>query len=273
MTVGASVRLHNGVEIPRLGLGVWQIRSGGPTRRAVSAALESGYRHIDTARMYGNERDVGRAARESGILRQRIFVTTKLRNEDHGYDRAMRAFERSVEALGVGYVDLYLIHWPVQGRRRESWKALVTLLEDGRCRAIGVSNYTVRHLEELMESSPVVPLVNQVEFSPFLYQQELLEFCRAHRIQLEAYSPLTHGHRLRDPVLCDIAADHGKSAAQVLIRWGLAHGLVVIPKSSRPERIRENADVFDFALSGDQIKALDRLHDGYRTCWDPTRAP
>ena len=268
-----QVRLHGGVEIPRLGLGVYMVRPGAPTRQAVAAALAAGYRHVDTARMYRNERDVGRAVRQSGIPRSEIFVTTKLQNRDHGYDRALRAFDHSLEALGLDYIDLYLIHWPVEGRRTETWKALCALLEDGRCRAIGVSNYTREHLEELLEVSPVRPAVNQVEFSPFLFQRGLLEFCAENDIQLEAYSPLTRGERLGEPVLRDVGRSHGKSPAQVLIRWALQHELVVIPKSARPERIRENLEVFDFELGDAEMARLDALDEGYRTCWDPTREP
>jgi diketogulonate reductase-like aldo/keto reductase len=271
MRVDSRISLRGGVEIPRLGLGVYQIRPGRTTQRAVLAALECGYRHIDTAGMYGNERDVGQTLRESGIPRRDVFVTTKLWNDDHGKARAERALQRSLDQLGLHYVDLYLIHWPVPRLRAETWKALCAAREKGLCRAIGVSNYTVRHLEELLASGDEAPAVNQVEFHPFLYQRALLEFCRGQGIALEAYSPLTRGRRLRDRRVLAIAERHGKSPAQVLIRWALEHGLVVIPKSARPDRIAENADVFDFSLSPDERAALDGLDEGLRTCWDPTR--
>jgi diketogulonate reductase-like aldo/keto reductase len=268
-----AIELNNGVSIPIMGLGVYQTASGGETVRAVRDAIETGYRHIDTAKAYDNERDVGRAVKESGVPREEIFITTKLWNGDHGYDSTKGAFDESRRQLGMGYIDLYLIHWPVEGLRSESWRAMVELLERGDCRAIGVSNYTIRHLEELLASSPVVPAVNQVEFSPFLYQRDLLGFCRDKGIQLEAYSPLTQGKKLKHPTLVALAGKYGKTPAQVLIRWAIEHELVVIPKSARRARIEENADVFDFNISPDDLAALDGLDEGFRTCWDPTNVP
>ena len=273
LAIDSTVVLNNGVAMPRLGLGVWQARRGEETRRAVLAALESGYRLIDTAAAYGNEHDVGRAVRESGLARADVFVTTKLWNADQGYDSTLRALDRSIEELGLGPVDLYLMHWPVPRLRRASWRAMEQVLQDGRCRAIGVSNFTVRHLEELLDACATVPAVNQVEFHPFLYQEELLDFCRGQGVQLEAYSPLARARRLRDRGVVEVARRHGKTPAQVLIRWGLQHGLVVIPKSTRRERIAENADVFDFALSPDEMRTLDALDEGLHTCWDPTGGP
>lgn len=211
--------------------------------------------------------------RSSGIPRSEIFVTTKLWNADHGYDATLRAFEKSNERLGLGYIDLYLIHWPVQGLRADSWRAMTRLLGEGACRAIGVSNYTVRHLEEVLETSDVVPTVNQVEFSPFLFQRELLAFCREHGIQLEAYSPLTQGRKLDHPAIVAASRKYGRTPAQILIRWALQHDIVVIPKSTNPARIQENAQVFDFSLDAGDMEALDALDEGFRTCWDPTGAP
>ncbi len=268
----SSVKLNNGTEIPRLGLGVYQSPPGKITSDAVKYAFEHGYRLVDTARIYGNEQDVGLAIRESGVRREDIFVTTKLWNSDHGYDSTLRAFEESLRRLGLKYVDLYLIHWP-ETLRGESWRAMIRLLKDGKCRAIGVSNYTIKHLEELLASSDVVPAVNQVEFHPFLYQRELLDYCQRHGIQLEAYSPLTRGQRLDDPTIVDLAKKHGRTPAQDLIRWALQHSLVAIPKSVRKERIFENRRVFDFALSPDDMSALDSLNEDFRTCWDPTDQP
>lgn len=284
--------LNNGINMPVLGLGVYMTAPGRETRDAVAWALEAGYRHIDTARFYDNERDVGLAVRESGLRREQIFVTTKLWNSDHGYDAAQRALDASLRDLGLDYVDLFLIHWPVKGPgkgnvpglspehsrssgglRLETWKALEQLLLNGSCLAIGVSNYTIRHLEELMEASTVVPAVNQVEFSPFLYQQELLEFCRRNNIQLEAYSPLTRGRRLNHPALLAMAARYARTAAQILIRWAIQHETVVIPKSARRKRIIENARVFDFSISPEDMRALDALNENLRICWDPTAAP
>lgn len=270
LTLTSTAKLANGVEIPYLGLGVYASAPGHETLNAVLSALETGYRHIDTARIYNNEADVGQAIRESGLPREQVFVTTKLWNSDHGFDNALKACSESLNRLGLDYVDLYLIHWPVEGHRAETWKALEKLMDDGYCRAIGVSNFTIRHLNELTAGARVAPLVNQVEFSPFLYQRELLEYCRSHNIQLEAYSPLTRGQRLNHPAVVQIAQRHGKSPAQILIRWALEHRIVVIPKSVNPERIQENAEVFDFVLSQEDLKLLDSLNEDFRTCWDPT---
>ena len=273
--IGGTVTLGAGIAMPRVGLGVFRSGNGAGTRDAVRAALAAGYRHIDTAAIYRNEAEVGEAIRawcdETGIARAEIFVTTKLWNEDHGYDEALRAFDRSTAALGVGTIDLYLLHWPVSGKRLESWRALERLLADGRVRAIGVSNFTIRHLEELLRVSGTVPSVNQVEFSPFLYQRELLQFCAGKGIRLVAYCPLTRGDKLKHPLLVTLGRKHGKTAAQVMLRWALQHGVGVIPKSVRTERIDENAALFDFALSDADMADLDRLDEGYRTCWDPSR--
>ncbi|HEV2449566.1 MAG TPA: aldo/keto reductase [Thermoplasmata archaeon] len=259
--------------MPVVGLGTWKLPAGPTTRAAVRSALDAGYRLFDTAKLYANEEDVGAALRDSGLDRAEYYVTTKLWNDDHGYEPALRAFERSRRALGLEQVDLYLIHWPVAGGRLDSWKALEHLLAEGRCRSIGVSNYTVAHLKELLAVCAVPPAVNQVEFSPFLYQRELLEFCRSNSIQLEAYSPLTRGQKFDDPTLAGIARAHSRSPAQVLVRWGLQHEVVEIPKSSRAERIGENARVFDFSLTGAEMAALDGLDRSFRTTWDPTGMP
>src|SRR4051794_27934774 len=241
------------------------------TQAAVRAALDLGYRHIDTARIYGNESDVGAAVRMSGIARDQIFVTTKLWNEDQGYDTALRAFDASLERLGLDYVDLYLLHWPVAGKRLDSWKALERLHSEKRARAIGVSNFLSRHLEELMAVASVTPAVNQIELSPFLQQRETRAFCLRHGIVVEAYSPLTHGQRLDHPVVVATAARVGRSPAQVLLRWALQQGLVVLPKSTREARIRENAALFDFTLDAQAMTALDACEEGLVTGWDPRR--
>jgi len=265
--------LADGVGIPWLGLGVYQARPGAATRDAVLEALRAGYRHVDTARVYGNERDVGAALRESALPRDEVFVTTKLWNADHGYDAALRAARLSLERLGLERVDLYLVHWPVEGLRRDTWRAMERLRDDGLARSIGVSNYTVRHLEELLGHARIPPSVNQVELHPFLPQWELQEWARRHRIQLEAYAPLVKARRMDHPVLARVAARTGRTPAQVLVRWSLEHGLVTLPKSVRPERIRENAAVFGFALSPADLAELDALDEGLRTSWDPTDAP
>ena len=273
MDTGTKVTLNNGIEMPLLGLGTYMMRRGKETEDAVRWALEAGYRLIDTATLYENEHSVGRAIKKSRVPREEVFVTTKLWNDDHGYKRALAAFHESLGRLGLEYVDLYLIHWPVERLRGDSWRALETLLADGKCRAIGVSNYTIRHLERLLESSSTVPAVNQVEFSPFLFQRGLLDFCRESGIQLQAYSPLTRGRRLRDPALARIAERYGKTRAQVLIRWALQHGVVVIPKSSHRDRIRENAEVFNFSVLPDDMEWLDSRGEDLHTDWDPTDAP
>jgi methylglyoxal/glyoxal reductase len=272
-TVEPFAKLNNGVTIPRLGLGVYQSPPGQVTQRAVEYALKIGYRHIDTARIYNNETDVGTALRKSGIKREDVFVTTKLWNSDHGYDSSLKACNASLKRLGLKYLDLYLIHWPVPEIRNESWTALTKLLKDGKCRSIGVSNYTIQHLTELLEDADVVPMVNQVEFSPFLYQKQLLEYCEKNKIQLEAYSPLTQGEKLNHPRIQQIAKRHNKSPAQVLIRWSLQHHLVTLPKSIREERIRENNQVFDYNLTSEDMKVLDSLDENFRNSWDPTNQP
>ncbi len=273
LALNSTTKLNSGVEMPVLGLGVYQIPSGRATEEAVKFALKIGYRHVDTAKLYGNEESVGKAIGESGLPRDQVFVTTKLWNSDHGYEAAIRAGEASLKRLGLGHIDLYLIHWPVQGLRDDSWRALVELKRRGVCRSIGVSNYTVKHLQKLLADSDHIPDVNQVEFNPFLYQEELLSFCNENKIQLEAYSPLTRGYKLRHPVVVEVARRYSKSPAQVMIRWGLQHGLVVIPKSSRPERIRENSEVFDFEITAADMRKLDALGEDLRTDWDPTDAP
>jgi diketogulonate reductase-like aldo/keto reductase len=263
--------LNDGYLIPQLGLGVWQIRAGANCESAVLAALEAGYRHIDTASMYGNEASVGAAIRTSGIPRNDIFVTTKLWNSDHG--NAERALDKSLSKLKLDYVDLYLIHYPVR-ERRQSWRTLEALRGKGKARSIGVSNFTIRHLQELLAETETVPAVNQVEFHPYLYQQDLLDFCATKGIVIEAYSPLTHGSRLNDPKLVAVAKRYSsKSTAQTLIRWALQHGLVVIPKSANRKRILENANVFDFELAAEDMRLLDSFNEDLRTCWDPTNAP
>jgi methylglyoxal/glyoxal reductase len=268
-----TLQLSSGARIPQVGLGVWQTPSGTTTRQAVAAALGAGYRHIDTARIYGNEADVGAAVRASGVGRDAVFVTTKLWNADQGYDRALRAFDASLESLGLDYVDLYLIHWPVAGKRLDSWRALERLHQEGRARSIGVSNFLRPHLEELLASARQVPAVNQIELTPFLQRRETRALCAEHGIVVEAYSPLTHGKRLDHPVVNDVARRVGRSVAQVLLRWGLQHGLVVLPKSTKPARIAENGTLFDFTLDDRAMKELDALEEGLVTGWDPAEQP
>jgi len=243
------------------------------TRDAVKWAVELGYRLFDTASFYHNEKQVGEALRATGIPRSDVFLTTKLWDAHQGYDEALRACERSLKELQTDYVDLYLLHWPVGGKRAQSWRALERLLEEGTCRAIGVSNFTVRHLRELGETAQTLPAVNQVELSPFLYQKELLAYCHEHAIQVESYSPLARGRRLTERELLRVSAKHGKTPAQVLIRWALEHDLIVIPKSVSRKRIGENRDVFGFRLDADDVAALDALDEGLRLTRDPTDVP
>ena len=264
-----TVTLGNGVKMPHLGLGTWRSAEGAEVEQSVRWALEIGYRHVDTAAVYGNERGVGRAIRDSRVPREQVFVTTKLWNADQGYDRALRAFDDSLARLGLDYVDLYLIHWPVAGKRLESWRALERIQDEGRARSIGVSNFLVPHLEELLAKAKQVPAVNQIELTPFLQRRETRALCAEHGIVVEAYSPLTHGRRLDHPVVTDVARRVGRSVAQVLLRWGLQHGLVVLPKSTKPARIAENGALFDFTLDDRAMNELDALEEGLVTGWDP----
>jgi diketogulonate reductase-like aldo/keto reductase len=265
----ATLPLLTGAHIPQVGLGVWQSARGETTRDAVATALRLGYRHVDTARIYGNETDVGAGLRASGVKREDVFITTKLWNADQGYDAALRAFDASLGRLGLEYVDLYLIHWPVAGQRLDSWRALERLHAEGRARAIGVSNYLVRHLEEVLGRGKVVPAVNQIELSPFLQRRDTVALCKARGIVVEAYSPLTHGKRLDHPVVVAVARQVGRSAAQVLLRWGIQKGVVVLPKSTHEARIAENAALFDFTLDAGAMARLDALEEGLATGWDP----
>jgi diketogulonate reductase-like aldo/keto reductase len=268
------IPLRGGGSIPRLGFGVWQVPTGKVAREAIAAALRAGYRHIDTARIYGNEADVGAAVRASGIPREEIFVTTKLWNDDHGRDAARRAFDRSLDRLGFDYVDLYLIHWPVGGDRVETWRALEEIHADGRARAIGVSNYMPNHLDELAAGARELPAVNQIEIHPFLQHRAARTWCKEHGVVVEAYSPLTSGERIADPRITAVAKRVGRTNAQVMLRWASQHDLVVLPKSVHEARIRENAAIFDFELDAEAMTALDALEDGYADpSWDPRTQP
>lgn len=274
LSLASTVTLNNGVEIPQLGLGVFRSGAGEGTRNAVRWALEAGYRHIDTAAAYGNEGDVGDVVRESGIARDELFITTKLWRDDFGYDGALSAFDGSLRRLGLEYVDLYLLHWPEAGKRLQAWRALETIAASGRCRAIGVSNFTERHLVELLDACDVVPAVNQIELHPFWQRDDTVPFCREHGIAVEAWGPLVKGQRLDDPAITALAERLGVTAAQLLIRWSLQKGYICIPKSVNRERIAQNADVFGFELDADAMARLEALDDGYRTApgWDPTKA-
>lgn len=262
--------LNNGVQMPWFGLGVYKVNEGEEVETSVITALEAGYRSIDTAALYANEEGVGRALRASGVPREQVFVTTKVWNSDQGYESTLAAFDASRKRLGMDYVDLYLIHWPVKGKYIDTWRALVKLYQEGHVRAIGVSNFQIHHLKDVMQVSDVVPAVNQVEFHPRLTQKPLLEFCKANHVQLEAWAPLMRGgDLLQHETVKEIAARHGKTPAQVVLRWDLELGVVTIPKSVHKNRIYENADIFDFSLSADEVAAIDSLNQDYRTGADP----
>jgi diketogulonate reductase-like aldo/keto reductase len=270
------IQLNNEVVMPQLGLGVWQAKDGQEVELAVRTALECGYRLIDTAAVYGNEKGVGRAIADSGVPRGELSITTKVWNADQGYEQTFEAFEKSLERLNLDYIDLYLIHWPVPAKDLyiETWRALEKLYSDGKVKAIGVSNFTIEYLERLMSESKIVPAVNQIELHPYLSQIELREFCTQHGIAVESYSPLggAGGSLLQEPILKEIGRQYGKSPAQVVIRWHIQNRLIVIPKSVTPERIQQNIDVFDFELSNEDMAAIDALNVDTRVGSDPTTA-
>ncbi|MFS0865431.1 aldo/keto reductase [Fredinandcohnia sp. 179-A 10B2 NHS] len=261
--------LHNGVKMPWFGLGVYKAQEGEEVISAVKSAIQSGYRHIDTAALYKNEEGVGQGIREAGIPREELFITTKVWNDDQGYENTLKAFDESLTKLGLEYVDLYLIHWPVKGLYKETWKALESLYESGKVRAIGVSNFLIHHLEDLLSDCKIKPMVNQVEFHPWLTQEDLQAFCKENSIQLEAWSPLARGQLLDHPTIVDIAEKYNKSTAQIILRWDLQHEVITIPKSVKPERIKQNAEVFDFELSTEDMEALDAINENKRTGMDP----
>ncbi|WP_088810544.1 MULTISPECIES: aldo/keto reductase [Listeria] len=269
MSLKDTVKLANGVEMPRLGFGVWQVKDGAEAVNSVKWAIEAGYMSIDTAAAYRNEEGVGQAIRESGVRREDLFVTTKLWNADQGYETTLAAFETSLQKLGLDYVDLYLIHWPVEGKFNDTWRAFEKLYKDGKVRAIGVCNFHEHHLETLLETAEVVPMVNQIELHPLLSQKPLRDFCAEKNIVVEAWSPLGSGKILSNSEIKKIAEKYGKSVAQVIIRWDLQHGIVTIPKSVHKERIVENADVFDFELTKEDMQAVDALNQDERTGPDP----
>ncbi|HVF85433.1 MAG TPA: aldo/keto reductase [Abditibacteriaceae bacterium] len=264
--------MNNGVPIPQVGLGVWQAEEGAEVEGAVRAALQCGYRLIDTAAIYGNEVGVGKAIRDSGVSREEIFLTTKLWNAHHAYDAALRAFDESMDKLDCGYIDLYLIHWPLpmDGLFPQAWKAMEKLLHDGRVRSIGVSNFKPPHLDTLLQEAEIVPSVNQIELHPMLQQKETRDYCNSRGIAIESYSPLMRGgEALEHPVISQIAAQHGKTAAQVILRWHVQSGFIVIPKSVKPDRIRENLALFDFQLSPEEMQNIAGLDVNGRIGADP----
>jgi diketogulonate reductase-like aldo/keto reductase len=267
--IKGSFTLHNGVQMPYLGLGVFLSEDGNEVINAVKWALEAGYRHIDTASVYDNEVGVGKGMKDSGIPRDEVFLVSKVWNSDQGYENTLNAFEASLKRLNTDYLDLYLIHWPVEGKYKETWKALEHLYQNKRIRAIGVSNFMQHHLEDLLDSAKIVPMVNQMEFHPYLVQAELLTYCKSKNIHYEAWSPLMRGHIFTIEVLKDMAARHNRSIAQIVLRWDLQKGVITIPKSSKKERILGNAAIFDFELSEEDMDIIDALDKGKRFGPDP----
>jgi methylglyoxal/glyoxal reductase len=268
-----TTTLHNGVKMPWLGIGVFKVEEGPELVHAVKTAIKHGYRSVDTAAIYGNEVGVGQGIREgmeeSGISREDLFVTSKVWNTDLGYESTLAAYETSLNKLGLEYLDLYLIHWPVEGKYKDAWRALETLYKEGRVKAIGVSNFQIHHLEDLMQDAEIKPMVNQVEYHPRLTQKELQSFCQKHGIQLEAWSPLMQGQLLDNEVLQEIANKYNKSVAQVILRWDLQNGVVTIPKTTKEHRIIENASIFDFELTEEDMERIDGLNQNHRVGPDP----
>ncbi|MBS6500115.1 MAG: aldo/keto reductase [Clostridium sp.] len=267
MNIDTKIKMNTGTEIYQFGLGVWQ--SGPETKDAVLEALKAGYRHIDTAAAYKNEEAVGEAIRESGIPREKLFITTKLWNQDMRDHKVMEAFESSLKKLGLDYVDLYLIHWPVKNEYIESYKVMEEIYRSGRAKAIGVSNFKTHHLQDLLDNTEIIPAVNQMEFNPQMQDYDILEMCREKGIVFEAWSPLGSGACLDDKEIIEIGKKYNKSAAQVIIRWLLQKGIVVFPKSVHEARIKENANVFDFELTNEDMKLIDGMNRNLRTGADP----
>jgi diketogulonate reductase-like aldo/keto reductase len=255
--------------MPVFGFGTYQLRGEKIVKESVAAALEAGYRLLDTAQMYNNERYVGEAVKSSSIPREEIFVTTKLDNNQHGYDKSKRSFDESLRKLKLNYVDLFLIHWPIEGVRLESWRALTDIYNQGGAKAIGVSNYTIRHLKELFSNFETKPAVNQVEFNPFNYHKDLLSFCNDEKIKLEGYTPLSRAYKFKDKTIQEISKKYSKTPAQVMLRWSVQHNVIPIPKSSHRERIKENANIFDFNIEDKDMERLNSLNENYRLAMDP----
>lgn len=265
--------LHNGQKIPYIGLGLWRVRGEAEFTASFDAAVEAGYTHFDTAQAYGNEQLLGAAWRRRGLKREDIFITTKIRVENITIGRTASSFAKSLENLQTDHINLILLHFPVTIGRKKAWKELEKIYVTGKAKSIGVSNYTIKHLEEMKEYANILPAVNQVELHVFLQQPELLEYCRDNNIVVEAYSPLAHGKKMDDPTIIAVAQKHHKTYAQILLRWLLQQGCVALPKSVKPERVRQNIDIFNFELDGEDMHRLAQLDQNLRTCWDPTHVP
>lgn len=268
-----SVKLSDGQAIPQIGLGLWQVKDTTSFDTAFQAAWKAGYRHFDSAQFYENEGMLGDIWHQMGLIREELFITTKVKLPNFGEKRTIKSIDTSLEDLRTDYIDLVLLHFPVSILRRNSWKALEAAKAAGKVRSIGVSNYTIKHLEEMSSYAVDMPVVNQVELHIFLQQPELLEYCRERGIALEAYSPLAHGKKMDDPTIIAVMQKHHKSYAQIMLRWCVQQGLIVLPKSVTPERIEQNIDIFDFELDDEDMHRLAQLDQNLRTCWDPTHVP
>ncbi|GAB3057944.1 aldo/keto reductase [Salinicoccus sesuvii] len=264
-----TYKLGNGVEIPIIGLGVYRVEEGDQMKQVVLSAIEAGYRHIDTAAFYGNEKGVGEAIKASGLPREELFITTKVWNDDLGFEETLNAFNKSLWNLGLDYLDLYLIHWPIEGKYTESWRAFEKLYEEGKVKAIGVSNFHQQHLEEIFAMCRVKPMVNQLEYHPYLAQREMRAYCEAQDIQLEAWAPLNRGGVFKEPIIQELAGKYDKTPAQIILRWDVQNGVSTIPKSATPSRIVENIDIFDFKISDEDMKRIDALDRNQRIGKNP----
>lgn len=260
--------LNNGREMPLLGLGAYDMH-GTEAVSATRDAIEIGYRLIDTAEMYGNEKEIGRAISETTVPRKELFVTTKVNNTSHGYDNTLQAFEKSLASLKMDYVDLYLIHWPIKGKRKETWRAIENIYKEGRAKSIGTGNYLLPFLYELEEYSSIVPAVNQIEFSPYLYMKKELDYCQSKNIQLQAYTPLIRGQKFDDPKLVALSNKYGKTPAQIILRWSVQQNISAIPKSANKKRLQENFDIFNFEIEEVDIRFMNQFDEQFRIIEDP----
>ena len=273
MMLTPQLRMNDDNKIPQVGLGLWQVKDETEFSTSFNAAVAAGYMHFDSAQAYGNEAMLGRAWKSVGLKREDIFITTKIRVENMTIGHTVQSFEKSLENLQTEYVNLILLHFPVTIVRKKAWKELEKIYAAGQAKSIGVINYTVKHLEEMKEYTKITPAVNQVELHVFLQQPELIDYCRSNNIVVEAYSPLAHAREMDEPVIQEIAEKHGKTYAQVMLRWCIQNNLVVLPKSVNPERVRQNIDIFDFELDEGDMTKLASLDRALRTCWDPTHIP